>query len=51
MKLIGHSAAVWAVEMIPEQGLMITGAVFCFVLIELPHLLLAKFEFHLHAIV
>ena len=25
MKLTGHSAAVWAVEMIPEQGLMLTG--------------------------
>ena len=27
MKLIGHSAAVWAVDMMPELGLMITGVV------------------------
>lgn len=25
MKLTGHTAAIWAVEMMPEQGFMITG--------------------------
>ena len=25
MKLQGHEAAVWAVEMMPEHGLMLTG--------------------------
>ena len=45
MKLTGHSAAVWAVEMIPEQGLMITGAISHFVFIEFTHLVLASFEF------
>jgi len=27
MKLQGHEAAVWAVQMMPEHGLMLTGAV------------------------
>lgn len=27
MKLQGHEAAVWAVQMMPEHGLMLTGTV------------------------
>ena len=28
MKLQGHEAAVWAVQMMPEHGLMLTGVCF-----------------------
>lgn len=28
MKLQGHEAAVWAVQMMPEHGLMLTGTLY-----------------------
>ena len=29
MTLKGHEAAVWSVQLLPEQGLMLTGIYYC----------------------